>query len=262
MDHQCAGGGRQRSTTARRTVVKSDLKPASTKARAVLRKLQALADRGVDGEKLVAQRKIARLKARFDFEARDPAETPDLFHGTFKRSSKAKLIYSFTPAEFDVANQVKWAIETATGVHCLYRGCKLLAEASPSTANRLSRIAEHISQSFRALVAKFGTLNGVSVADRGVFIMGLYDGMMNEMRDIGQPLSSRPGVKRRGRANKPAGTPATGLHVHPYSLAVGLGKQIRFSVPLPEVAGELDRLTQPRLPGEASDSGPPVRICG
>lgn len=239
--------------------MKSVLKPASTKARVVLRKLQALAERGVDGERLVALRKIARLKAKFDFDAPDPAETPDLFHGTFKRSSKAKRIYSFTPAEFDVANQVKWAIETATGIHCLYRDCDLLAEASASTANRLAAIAEHISQSFRALVAKFGALNGVSVADRGAFVMGLYDGMMNDLRDMGQPLPSRPIARGKGRPKKPkkpAGTPATGLHVHPYTLAVGLGKQIRFSVPLQEVSGELDRLTQPRLADEAGPSEP------
>jgi hypothetical protein len=31
--------------------VKADLKPASRKARAMLRKLQALAERGIDGEK-------------------------------------------------------------------------------------------------------------------------------------------------------------------------------------------------------------------
>jgi hypothetical protein len=239
--------------------VKSKLKPANAKARIMLGKLQALAERGVDGEKLVAQRKIARLKARFDFGAPGPAENPDLFRGTFKRSSNAKRIYSFTPSEFDVANQVKWAIETATGIHCLYRGCDLLAEASLSTASRLAGIAEHISRSFRALVAKFSAVSGVSVADRGVFVMGLYDGMMNDPRDLGQPLPSRPAQRRRGRTKKLAETPATGLHVHPYTLAVGLGKQIRFSVPMQEVAAELERLTQPRL---GNGAGPSDRGLG
>jgi hypothetical protein len=36
----------------------------------------------------------------------------------------------------------------------------------------------------------------------------------------------------------------TDLHIHPYTLAVGLGRQIRFSVPLQEIAEELDGLTQ------------------
>ena len=235
--------------------MKRDLKPATTKARAILRKLQALAERGVDGEKFAAQRKIARLKARFDFGAPGAAETPDLFQGTFKRSSKARWIYSFPRAEFEVANAVKWAIESATGIQCLHRDRDLLAEAAPSTANRLARIAEQISESFRALVAKYSAVNGVSMADRGVFIMGLYDGMMNDPRDVGQPLPSRPGLgTKRRRVKKPAVSRATHLHLHPYSLALGLGKQIRFSVPLEEIAAELGDLTQPRLTDESAAS--------
>ena len=231
--------------------VKAALKPASTKARAMLKKLEALAERGVEGEKLAAQRKIDRLKRRFDFDAPGAAETPDLFQGTFKRSSKARRIYSFSHAEFDVANSVKWAIETATGISCLYRGRDLLAEAGPGTANRLAGIAEHIAQSFRALIAKFSAVNGVSVGDRGVFIMGLYDGMMNELRDAGQPLPSRPGLKRRVRVRTSAMSMATVLHVHPYTLALGLGRQIRFSAPLQELTAELEGFTQQRSAIEA-----------
>ncbi len=217
----------------------------------MLRKLQALAERGVDGEKLAAQRKIERLKARFNFATPCAEETPDLFQGTFKRSSKAKWIYSFPRAEVDIANAVKWAIESGTGIHCLYRDCDLLAEGAASTANRLARMAEHVSQSFQALAARFSAANGVSPADRRVFVMGLYDGMMNDVRNAGQPLPGNPGLKRRGRVRKPALNPSTGLHLHPYTLAVGLGRQIRFSVPLPEIAAELDGLTQLRLADKA-----------
>jgi len=227
--------------------VKADLKPASTNARARLKKLEALAARGVDGERPAAQRKIDRLKAKFDFSVPDPAETPDLFQGTFKRSSTARRIWSFGRSEFDVANSVKWAIETATGVHCLYRERDLLAEATPATANRLAGIAEHIAHNFRALIAKFSAVDGVSVTDRGAFVMGLYDGMMNEPRDVGQPLPSRPGLKRRARARKPAMSPVTGLHIHPYTVAFGLGRQIRFSVPLREIAAELESVPPRRL---------------
>jgi hypothetical protein len=91
--------------------MKTNLKPANLKARALLKKLQALAEQGIDGEKISAQHKIARLKARFDFTLPDPAETPDLFLGSFKRSTTARRIYSFGGHEFDVANSVKWAIE-------------------------------------------------------------------------------------------------------------------------------------------------------
>ena len=224
--------------------MKTDQKPASTKARAMLKKLEALAERGIDGERFAAQRKIVQLKARFDFNGPVPAETPDLFQGTFRRSSKARRIWSFSQSEFDVANCVKWAIEAATGINCLYRERVLLAEAAAGTANRLAVIAEQIAHDFRALIAKFSALDGVSVTDRGVFVMGLYDGMMNDLRDVGQPLPSRPRLKKKGRIRKPAINSATDLHVHPYTMAVGLGKQIRFSVPLQEITAEMDSVAR------------------
>jgi hypothetical protein len=89
--------------------MKTNVKPANSKARALLEKLLALAERGIDGEKASAQRKIRRLKARFDFSAPEPAETPDLFSGRFTPSATARPIFAFGPNEFEVANAVKWA---------------------------------------------------------------------------------------------------------------------------------------------------------
>lgn len=226
----------------------TDRKAANAKAWAMLKKLEALAERGVDGERVAAQHKLERLKARLNFNEPCREETPDLFRGPFKRSSKAKWFYSLPESEVDIANAVKWSIESATGIHCLHRGRDLLAEAAPSTANRLTRIAEHISQSFRELVARFGSVEGVSNADQRVFVMGLYDGMMNEKRDVGQALPSRPVPKRTRRGKKPVTSAAAGLHVHPYTIAVGLGRQIRFSVPLQDIVADLENHTRPALP--------------
>jgi hypothetical protein len=227
--------------------VKTNLIPASSKARALLKKLQALAERGIDGERISAQRKIARLKARFDFTVPDPAETPDLFSGSFKRSTTARRICSFGSHEFDVANSVKWAIESATKITCVYRDGDLLAEATPSTANRLAEIAVHIAHSFRALLDKFSAVDGVSVNDRAVFVMGLYDGMMNEVRNVGQRLPSRARVTKTRKAKKRAVTHARSLHIHPYTVALSLGKQIRFSAPLEQITAELEAVTQKHL---------------
>jgi len=58
--------------------MKTTLRPANSKARALFKKLQALAEREWAGE-MSAQNKIARLKARFDFTVADPAETPICF---------------------------------------------------------------------------------------------------------------------------------------------------------------------------------------
>ena len=220
--------------------MKANLKAANSKARALLGKLQALADRGIDGEKASAKRKIARLKARFDFASPDPDETPDLFQGRFKAAVEARWVYTFGVKEFDVANSVKWAIESATGIPCIHRNRDLLAKAAPGTAKRLTGIADHIACSFRTLIDKFSAIEGVSVRDRSVFIMGLYDGMMNELRDVGQRLPSRPGSTKKPRGKKPAEVRTAGIHIHPYTVAVSLGKQIRFSASLEQITAELE----------------------
>jgi hypothetical protein len=228
--------------------MKPSLKPANAKARALFKKLLALAERGIDGERASAQRKLTRLKARFDFSAPDPLETPDLFTGSFKHASKAKTICSFGANEWDVANSVKWAIESATKIPCVYRDKELLAEATPATVRRLQEIALHIVSSFRVLVARFSAVQGVSAEDRGVFVMGLYDGMMNETRNTGQALPNRPGSAKRRKGGKRAAPGAAGLHVHPYSLAVGLGRHIRFCAPVEQIDAELEEATRKCLP--------------
>ncbi len=219
--------------------------------------MEALAERGVDGEKLVALRKIARLRARYNFETSDSADMPDLFRGVFKRASKARKIYAFEPGEFDLANSVKWAIESATRIACLHSGQNLVAEAAPETAKRLSRIAEQITLALRVLIDRFNKVDGVSPADRGVFVMGLYDGMMNDPRGAGQALPKRPAKpqgKKRGRAPA-SGSGCAGLHVHPYTLAFDLGRQVRLSVPIEKIAHELEAATQARLPERAETAG-------
>ena|SRR5436189_4356359 len=231
--------------------VKADLKAPNAKARALFKKLKALAERGIDGEKISAQKKLARLKARFDFAGSDPAETPDLFQGSFKRASKARFVYAFGRKEFDIANSVKWAIESATKISCVYRDGDLLAEATPATVNRLCKVANHIACSFRTLIEKFSAMDRAGMNDRNAFVMGLYDGMMNDARNAGQKLPSRLGRKKASKGKKPAAASAApaapGLHVHPYTVALSLGRQIRFSAPLEEITAELEALAQKRL---------------
>jgi hypothetical protein len=228
-----------------------DMKPANTKARALLAKLERLsepANGGTDGEVANAKRKLATLKARFDFNAPDPNCAKDIFAG-FKYTRRigfAAQVFSFRPDEFDIANSVKWAIERATGVPCSFRGGDLLAEATPSTANRLAKLAAHIAENFRALLDKLAKLDGVRAQDRTIFVRGLYDGMMNDGRKVGDKLPNRIAKPvRRLKAKKGTVATAPGLSVHPYTVALGLGRQIRFAAPIEQIAAELERATQP-----------------
>ena len=163
------------------------------------------------------------------------------------RSRTARKIYSFEAHEFDVANSVKWAIESTTKIPCVYRHGELLAEATPDTAKRLKAISEHIANSFRALIERFGALDGATVDDRNVFIMGLYDGMMNETRKVGQRLPGRAPIKKARKAKKCAVGHASGLNMHPYTVGLSLGKQIRFSVPLEQITAELEATTRKHI---------------
>jgi hypothetical protein len=80
--------------------------------------------------------------------------------------------------------------------------------------------------------------------------MGLYDGMMNEQRNAGQRLPSRARMAKTRKAKKKLVTHAPtspGLHIHPYTVALSLGKQIRFSAPLEQITAELEAVAKKHL---------------
>ena len=116
------------------------------------------------------------------------------------------------------------------------RESRFLLKDSPRT---------HIAASFSALVEHFKAVQGTNASDRNVFVMGLYDGMMNQTREIGQRLPARAAVVKLGRAKKRAVALAPGLNIHPYS--IDLGKQIRFSVPLEHILAEMDNAVHKQL---------------
>src|SRR5512136_2601008 len=120
----------------------SSMKPANAKARELQGKLERLADPangGTPDEIAAANRKLLRLKRRFDFSEPAPAETMDIFAGlkNTRASRNAAHVCTFQTADYDVANCVKLAIEQAAGIPCFFRGGGLLAQATASTANKL-----------------------------------------------------------------------------------------------------------------------------
>lgn len=214
--------------------------PATPKARELKAKLEALAERGVNGEAKVAKAKLRRLLNRYDFTAANDGGT-DIFSGVFVPArGGAEPVIRFEVDDFDIANSVKWAIEHATGIRCLFRGGQLAAEADPATAARLHEIAATIAGNFSQLWAQFKTAPGVNPADRANFMLGLYDGMMGEVRQ-GEALPRRATQDKIKRPRKRDLARPAGVALHPYSVAAGLGRQVRFSTAIEEIAGELDQ---------------------
>ena len=220
------------------------MKPATPKARALLAKLEALAERGVNGEKTAAQAKLSKLKARYDFSAADKT-TEDLFKGCFRPATIAQPIFEHTTSARDVIDFVKWTIESETGIRCLFRGDQLMAEATPSTAAQLKTIASTITDNYTQLWKRFSHAPGVNPADRPNFVRGLFDGMTGDEAP-GQLLPSRiePRTPKKRTTKKAVGYVA-GLNLHPYSVAVNLGKQIRFCVSLNNITAELEQKINP-----------------
>ena len=221
------------------------MKPATERICLLRAKLQALAERGVNGEKIAAQAKLKRLEARYDF-TKPVLRTEDIFAGVFRKSTVASPVMTFTATDFDIVNSVKWAIEASTGIECLFKGGSLMAAATPETAQQLRVIATKVASSFDGLWATFQVAPGVVAADRGNFLLGLYEGMMGEERH-GERLPSRVTDTKTGKAKKKAVGRVAGLNMHPYSVAVGLGKQIRFDASLGDLTGQLDRTIKGEL---------------
>lgn len=216
------------------------MKPATKSARLLLIKLQALADKpGTVAEGQAAQKRIDRLKARYDFEC-IASKVGEMFAGTFTKSDCARSV--MVCADLSISSHIKWAIEESTGLVCLFKGNELFAEASPSTATRLGGIGHTIAAGFTGLWDQFRTFPGVAVQDRGLFFNGLYSGMMNQQKPAGEALPRSFQRASKSPATRRAVGHVAGVRLHPYSVAVELGKQIRFNVPLPEITQQLEQM--------------------
>lgn len=212
-------------------------KPATSQHRFLLSKLEALAERGINGEKKAAKTKIRRLKARYDFTKPVPQNEKDIFAGIFYKATAALPILKLS--DFETLNAIKWAIEQSTGIICIFKHDQLLANAMPASAKSISIIAGTVAKNFDSLWTQYQSATK-NPSDKKLFIRGLFDGMMNDIKLAGEPLPSRTEPKRKLRIKRKAIAPAPGIAVHPYSVAIKLGRQIRFQVPLDEIGKELE----------------------
>ena len=215
------------------------VKQVATKAaRRLKAKLEALcAAPGTPEEGDAAKAKLDRLLERVDFGQADISKD-ELFSGSFAPAYASTTIG--VVQDWQVASAIKWAIEQATKIQCGFDGNVITARATNGTALKLSNIVQTIDGAFVELWAKFKTFPTIQDGDKAVFIRGLYDGMMNEAKPAND-LPRRAPVKLKRAKGRSVGF-AAGLVAHPYSIAVDLGRSIRFNVPLPEVVNQLETM--------------------
>lgn len=214
-------------------------KPAHRRVRLLRSKLEALAAVGIGGEKLNAQKKLARLLKRYDFTAPEVV-LGDMFGGKFIPSPVSRQLAVYPRNDQDIAAAVKWAIEDATGLHASFRGDALLVEADVSCLPQLISIADRITNGCRLLWERFERAPGITPRDRSLFLRGIYDGMMDEQRQAGERLPERRIEAVRSSRKRNALATAPGVGIHPYSVALDLGRQLRFETPVTDIVGSLE----------------------
>lgn len=214
-------------------------KIANRRVRLLRSKLEVMAERGTPNEMKIAAVKLEKLLKRYDFKAPD-VQIGDMFRGTFIASPVSRWLATFPRTDQDIAADVKWAIESVTGLKASFRGDALHVEADVSCLPQLTEIVSRIAEGFRQLWHRFQTAPGITPSDRGLFFRGLYDGMMTETRPIGERLPERRIAAVRGSRKRNALTIAPGIGLHPYSVALDLGRQLRFETPITDIVGSLE----------------------
>lgn len=224
--------------------------PATPAARKLHAKLSALAAApGTPAEGQAAAHKLARLLERYSFGQNDVTKDKEsLFAGRFCPAPEGRLVLPL--ADPAIAFWVKWAIEESTQIRCAFRGADFYASASPKTCEKLAGIARTIADGFTQLWDRFRTFPAVPAEARSIFFRGLYDGMMSDAKPPGQSLPQTAGVEAPKKAKRRAVGRVAGMELHPYSIASDLGKQIRFTVPLPDICTQLESL-RPVIPSQS-----------
>jgi hypothetical protein len=226
------------------------MKRKATKSiRDKLAKLDMLASLpGTPHEGQRARELADKIRARYDVTAPDQ-DRRDIFAGVFLREA-ANNIPIAVSVDPHLDNAVKWAIEERTGIPCNFRAGQLCAAAAPATARKLEAIAVQVTGKFAALWAEYESKCVVWPCDYSLFVRALYDGMMNDERPAGEPLQSRgTPPKRRQRKEK---SQASELNVHPYSVAVSLGRMIRIDEPSEAVVAALRERISAALPPQTN----------
>ena len=221
------------------------MNPATPKTWTLHAKLSALAERGTDGERESAKTKLAKLCQRYDFTAA-PEPAGDIFAGfTFPPCNLGEVhpLIEIPDNDGDIASAIKWAFESRLGLSGSFRYAAAALEiriASPASAMpALRSLAQSIGKSFAKLWAEFAKTPGIEANVKRQFIAGLADGMLDDERK-GQPLP--PPITKRKPVRKAKGKAIThpiGIAIHPYAVAVELGRKVRVAAPLGSIVEEL-----------------------
>ena len=215
--------------------------PAARKLHALI---SALLDSPAPGEAAAAKVKLERLCAKYDFSLPDP-EGADLFAQHIQRQrGDARPLADFPQDGTEAGSFIKWALEHAFGIEGHWRGTMLCVDAHRSSLAALGKITDTLKESFDTLWRQFAAIPGATRHDCRNFIRGLYDGMMRDEKRVGELLPQAAALKPVRVRGKKGAVALTGLAIHPYHVALDLGRKIRCQLPIAEVTHALETQIQ------------------
>ena len=215
--------------------------------------LLVMAERGTTHEKTNATEKIARIKKRYDVDAKPSTEAEpkdDLFAKAASiqpDSSEMRSLVIFKMQDAAVGNLVKWVLSEAFKIKSVWRTVadsaqtELFVGAKEEDLPHLRHIAHVVNERFNSLWDHFSTTTSADPSDESSFHLGLYDGIMREPRKPGQGTPIRAQKRKRGRTQKTKKSDQS-VRPHAYSVGLELGAEIRLNRSITDIRSLIDAL--------------------
>ena len=135
---------------------------------------------------------------------------------------------------------MKWILSERFGIAGILRGDSIRAQVRREDAERLRLTARSLFRDLAVLMAEFTRTPDAARASNQ-FVTGLYDGLMDDPRKPGQLLPPAKSASLK-KPKKAALTQAPGVSIHPYTLAVELGRSIRLATPAQALTAKIAAL--------------------
>jgi hypothetical protein len=214
--------------------------------------LLEMVERGTRHERDVAAVKLAKLEARYDFRAAPDKPREDLFQmcGNISIGCERSVpVISILLEDEEIGSYVKWAFLHKFGVDSYWKRTKpdasmLHVNVDKTAADSLRAVAEIIISRFKQLWTQYSERNAMRVEQRKPFYCGLYDGMMQSPRGVGEKVPMFSGTRRKKK--KGSKEVASAVETHPYEIGIVLGGMIRVNMPLRTLSSQLRIMMQPQ----------------
>jgi len=212
--------------------------------------LSEMATRGTHHEKSIAEEKLQRLDAKYDFSAAEEPPADDIFAGWDipAPSQNSYEVLKVKSEWLDAANLIKWMFQDKFQTSSSWRsgpaGSQLMLQARQDDVKRLKEFAKNLHGTIVAACEEFASGRNIRELERAPFLKGIYDGLLDEPRPVGtmMPGFSPVAKKKAARVRKPKKSEqksGSAAAIHPYDLGREAGKKMRINIPRDQLCEEI-----------------------